>query len=177
MLWFAQRNNYDLAYLTTFPKHEFLVDLLLYYGFENTSRLDNGELVLEKPIVLGRLPCVPTGDVFEFDRMHYPRFYDGGDIRKFCVPIRADYHRRLFPEIAFGRELPLFPKDEFGPILAHGQERTPGNTIRKVYLCRAKTTRIRPGDLLFFYLSKHGEYAAAQSITTVGVVEQVTNIA
>ena len=79
--------------------------------------------------------------------------------------------------IAFGRELPLFPKDEFGPILAHGQERTPGNTIRKVYLCRAKTTRIRPGDLLFFYLSKHGEYAAAQSITTVGVVEQVTNIA
>src|ERR1700730_15408199 len=94
-------------------------------------------------------------------------------VRKFCVPIQPDYHRRLFPEIAFGRDLPLFPKEEFGLILAHGQERTPGNTIRKVYLCRAKTTRIRPGDLLLFYMSKDDRYAASQSITTVGVVEQV----
>jgi hypothetical protein len=37
----------------------------------------------------------------------------------------SDYHRRLFPEIAFGRDLPLFPKEKFGLILAHGQERTP----------------------------------------------------
>ena len=96
---------------------------------------------------------------------------------EFCVPIQPDYHRRLFPEIAVGRELPLFPKAEFGLILAHGQERTPGNTIRKVYLCRAKITRLRPGDVLFFYMSKDDRYAASQSITTVGIVEQVTNVA
>ena len=29
--------------------------------------------------------------------------------------------------------------------------RTPGNTIRKVYLCRAKIARLRPGDLALFY--------------------------
>jgi hypothetical protein len=63
-----------------------------------------------------------------------------------------------------------------GLILAHGQERTPGNTIRKVYLCRAKTTRLRPGDLLLFYMSKDDRYAASQSITTVGVVEQVIDV-
>ena len=48
-----------------------------------------------------------------------------------------------------------------------GQERTPGNTIRKVYLCRAKITRLRPGDVLFFYVSKDERYEASQSITTI----------
>ena len=61
-------------------------------------------------------------------------------------------------------------------MLAHGQARTSGNTIRKVYLCRANTTLLRPGDLLFFYMSKDERFAASQSITTVGVVEQVINV-
>jgi len=107
-------------------------------------------------------------------RHHYPRFYDGPLAQKFIVPIRPDYHRRLFPEIAFGTELPLFPNEKFGPSLARGQDRTPGNTIRKVYLCRAQTKQMKPGDLLFFYMSKDAQYAGSQSITTVGIIEQVT---
>jgi hypothetical protein len=175
VLWFVQRNSYDLAYVTAFPKHAFLIDLLSYYGFRETMRTASGELVFEKPIITDSLPLV-TGNVFDFDRAHYPRFHDGHAVRKFCVPIRPDYHRRLFPEIAFEADLPLFPKDTFGPMLPHGQERTPGNTIRKVYLCRAKTTRLRPGDLLFFYMSKDDSYAASQSVTTVGIVEQVIDV-
>ena len=175
VLWFVQRNSYDLTYVTAYPKHAFLIDMLAYYGFRETMKMDSGEIVLEKPIATGAFPGA-TGSVFDFDRAHYPRFYDGHVVRKFCVPIQPDYHRRLFPEIAFGRDLPLFPKEEFGLILAHGQERTPGNTIRKVYLCRAKTTRLRPGDLLLFYMSKDDRYAASQSITTVGVVEQVIDV-
>src|SRR5262249_48328811 len=108
-----------------------------------------------------------------FDREHYPRFCDGPVVRKFCVPIRPDFHRRLFPEIAFGSELPLFPAEKFGPMLATGEERIPGNTIRKVYLCRAKTTHLRPGDLLFFYMSRDEQYAGSQSITTLGIFKQV----
>ena len=61
-------------------------------------------------------------------------------------------------------------------MLAHGSVRTPGNTIRKVYLCRAKITGLRPGDLVFFHMSKDEAYVASQSITTVGVVEQVANV-
>jgi hypothetical protein len=175
VLWFCQRNSYDLTYITAYRKHAFLIDLLSYFGFQETRQMPNGEIMLEKTITKGPLPPV-TGDVFAFDRVHYPRFYDAHAVRKFCVPIQPDYHRRLFPEIAFGRELPLFPTDTFGPILAHGQERTPGNTIRKVYLCRAKIKRLRPGDLLFFYMSKDARYAASQSITTVGIVEQVIDV-
>jgi GNAT superfamily N-acetyltransferase len=175
VLWFGQRNNYDLIYLTAFPKHAFLIDLLSYYGFRLTEKMASGEVKLEKMILTGVLPLL-TEDAFEFDREHYPRFHDGTAVGKFCVPIRPDYHTRLFPEIAFGSELPLFPTETFGPILPRGQERTPGNTIRKVYLCRAKTTRIRPGDLLFFYMSKDDSYAASQSITTVGIAEQIIDV-
>jgi hypothetical protein len=131
--------------------------------------------VLEKTFVHGPLPAV-SSDVLGFDKGHYPRFFDGLGVRKFCVPIQPDYHRQLFPEIAFGAELPLFPSSTFSPMLAHGSVRTPGNTIRKVYLCRAKITRLRSGDLVFFYMSKDEAYAASQSITTVGVVEQVADV-
>ena len=162
-------------YVTAYPKQAFLIDLLAYYGFQETMKMGNGEIMLEKPIAKGALPAI-VEDVFAYDRTHYPRFLDGQDVRKFCVPIQPDYHRRLFPEIAFGTELPLFPSERFGLILDHGQERTPGNTIRKVYLCRAQITRLRPGDLLFFYMSKDISYAASQSITTVGIVEQVIDV-
>jgi GNAT superfamily N-acetyltransferase len=172
-LWFAQHNKYDLTYLTAYPKQAFLIDLLSYYGFKCTKTRPNGELVLEKTLVTGRLPPL-VGEAFTFDREHYPRFHDGMGTRKFCVPIKPNYHRRLFPEIAFGEELPLFPDESL--VLAHGQARTPGNTIRKVYLCRSNSTLLRPGDLIFFYMSKDEKYAFSQSITTVGVVEQVTNV-
>ena len=81
-----------------------------------------------------------------------------------------------FPGHRVGSQLPLFPSSSFSPMLAHGSARTPGNTIRKVYLCRAKITRLRPGDLVLFYMSKDEAYAASQSITTVRVVEQVADV-
>jgi predicted GNAT family N-acyltransferase len=175
VLWFAQHNRYDLTYVTAFPKQAFLIDLLLAYGFKHTKTRADGELVLEKTFLNEPLPAIST-DVLSFDRKHYPRFFDGSAVRKFCVPIQPDYHRRLFPEIAFGAELPLFPSTAFSPMLAHGSARTPGNTIRKIYLCRAKITRLRPGDLVLFYMSKDESYSASQSVTTVGVIEQVGNI-
>ena len=174
ILWFAQRNNYDLVYLTIYPRHVLLIDLLKYYAFEVTRNMSGGEQLMEKPIMKETLPT-PAGNIFDFDRVFYPRFYDGPSARKFYVPIWPDYHRRLFPEIAFGRELPLFPKESFGPMLNHRRERTPGNTIRKVYLCRAKIARLQPGDVLLFYMSKDDVYAASQSITTLGIIEQLTD--
>jgi ribosomal protein S18 acetylase RimI-like enzyme len=90
ILWFAQRNAYDLVYLTVYPKHTFLIDLLSHYGFRETRRLSNGELLLEKIITNGELPVL-IGDLFEYDRVHYPRFYDGPLAQKFVVPIQPDY--------------------------------------------------------------------------------------
>lgn len=175
ILWFAQRNDYDVVYLTAFPSQTVLIELVTYYGFEITSCRPSGELVIEKPLIKGLLPACADGDFLRFARKHYPRCWSGAGVRKFCVPIRAPYHRKLFPEIAIATELPLFPKAQFGPTLLSGTvgERTPGNTIRKVYLCRAKTQALRPGDLLLFYMSKDEHFHASQSITSIGVVEQI----
>jgi hypothetical protein len=174
-LWHAQHNAYDLTYLTAFPKHAFLIELLSYYGFQETMKLRSGEIVMEKPLLKGPLPDLSQA-AFDFSRCNYPRFHDGTFVRKFCIPILPSYHRRLFPEIAFARELPLFPTGTFGPILSRGESRLPGNTIRKVYLCRAKTTQIEPGDILLFYMSKDERLSASQSITTVAIAEQVSNV-
>jgi hypothetical protein len=55
---------------------------------------------------------------------------------------------------------------------SRNQNRTPGNTIRKVYLCRAQTRSLKAGDILLFYLSQDKKMEASQCITTVGIVEQ-----
>jgi len=174
-LWYAQANSYDLMYLTAFEDQEVLITLLCEYGFEITKKNDRGELVLEKVLVRGAL-SLPTGnEVLAFDRLIYPRFWDGDNVSKFVVPIRDHYHQILFPEISYEKELPLFPVRRL--LLPHGNERTPGNTIRKVYLCRSPTTQIRPGDILLFYMSKSRVLAGSQCITTIGVAEQVTEAA
>jgi hypothetical protein len=92
------------------------------------------------------------------------------------VPIRGTYHKKLFPEISYLKPLPLFLNQPLARELAASleQELRPGNTIRKVYLCRAQVESLRPGDLLFFYLSKDSGLEESQSITTVGVVERMS---
>jgi L-amino acid N-acyltransferase YncA len=141
-LWFAQANGYDVVYVTAFADKDDLRLLLEAYGFQATGRQDNGELVLEKVMRKGPLDVDGQTEILAFDRASYPRFYDGERVAKYCVPIQGDYHAKLFPEISFARPLPLFsgaglPRERTAT--AH-RERTPGNTIRKVYLCRAQAS-------------------------------------
>jgi GNAT superfamily N-acetyltransferase len=173
-LWYAQRNGYDLTYVTTYPNQGTLIGLLEYYGFVHTASRADGEMIFEKPLSRARL--VPPGnaeDLFTTARKNYPRFVTDLPAKIFCVPIRGDYHQRLFPELAFAAPLPLFPHER--PLLSTRGERAPGNTIRKVYLCRAKTTVIAPGDVLLFYQSKMEVLEASQAITSIGVVERVSH--
>lgn len=174
-LWFAQSNGYDVIYVTAFADKDDLLHLLNSYGFRQTGRLENGELVIEKALRKGPLPVDEQTDVLELDRRSYPRFYDGGRVGKHCVPIQGTYHEKLFPEISFRVPLPLFsgPGMSRERTASSWQERTPGNTIRKVYLCRAQSRSLQAGDLLLFYLSKDDRLEWSQSVTTVGIVEQV----
>jgi hypothetical protein len=74
-----------------------------------------------------------------------------------------------FPELA-----KKIQEDLFGLYRATRERRTPGNTIRKVYLCRTPTNQLKPGSILLFYRSQSQGYVASQSVTSVGVVEAVT---
>ena len=162
-LWFAQKNGYDLVYLTAFEAQVSLLSLLEYYGFKNTYSKDNGELVLEKKFVSGPLVCPPQMTVIEADKLYYPRFVWGGEVRAFGIPIREEYHDTLYPDLKVAVQLDMF---------GGGALRRPGNTIRKVYLCRAQSKLGDPGSILFFYKSS-SKNLPSQSITAVGILEQV----
>lgn len=168
-IWYAQGNNYDAIYLTTFPAQTMLIDLMTRYGFEIDGTLKNGEIRLVKLMQRGPLIVKGRRDVAEV-RRDYPRFSIESPVELFVIPIRWRYFRQLFPEAATIESLPLFP--EAGS-LAAVEAGTAGNTIRKVYISRSRIRAVQPGDVLFFYLSKDKSALHSQCLTTVGVVESV----
>lgn len=168
-LWHAAMNGFDAVYVTAFEDQAVLINLLNYFGFRITYRNKRGEFVIEKSIPVavhkpkGMLPLEAT-------IINYPKFYYGDENSKFVVPIQGDYFDRLFPEKDGRRQGELFGAGELSsPRL--NQKRIPGNTIRKVYVCRANTLRIRPGDVVVFYKSQRDGDDHSQCATTVGVVE------
>lgn len=173
-LWHAQTNKFDVVYLTAFEKHAALINLIERFGFKKTYRNKQEEDVFEKTIIHSDISLPDGVDVLEFDRLIYPRFVESAEIRKFIIPIRPEYHKVLFPEIAYATPLPLFGSTRQDLLTGKGMaDRTPGNTIRKIYLCHSKNTNLRPGDIILFYQSKDEDFANSQSITTLGIVENV----
>jgi predicted GNAT family N-acyltransferase len=173
ILWFCQKNKYDLVYLTTFPNQIFLTRILEYFGFFMTYQSKTGEHVYEKTLSQARLALANGADLFELARINYPRFVARHPAETFGVPIKGEYHEMLFPEISSKDQGDLFQAS--GVANSHGTSRTPGNTIRKVYLCRAKTQALKKGSILLFYCSKCPGYDVSQCVTSVGVVESVAD--
>jgi hypothetical protein len=166
--WFAQANKYDLIYLTTYEGQVALIDLLEFYGFKNTATKPDGELIYEKNFSREKLLPVVGISNFEADRINYPRFITDPDIRTFGVPIREEYHDTLYPDL----KNPDQP-DLFDLIGLAGSPKRPGNTIRKVYLCRAQSRLGPPGSILLFYKGK-SKSPPSQGLTAVGIFEEVS---
>ncbi|MGR3440067.1 MAG: GNAT family N-acetyltransferase [Paracoccus sp. (in: a-proteobacteria)] len=169
VLWFAQKNNYDLAYLTAYPDQDALIALLEFYGFEKTgTKGSDGELVLERSFSNAQLTRVVGTSVYETDRRSYPRFVADADVRGFIIPIKENYHDVLYPDLRDARQPDMFRDAPHG-----AGPRRPGNTIRKVYLCRAPSNLGSPGSVLFFYKGKSVE-SPSQALTAVGILDDVS---
>jgi GNAT superfamily N-acetyltransferase len=166
VFWFAQANGYDLAYITTYKTQGALIDLLEYYGFNNAAKKIDGELIYEKPFTRNALSPVNGISNFELDRLNYPRFVTRPDIRAFAVPIKEGYHDTLYPDLKNPKQPDLFETLGLG-----GGPKRPGNTIRKVYLCRAQSSLGPPGSLLVFYKGK-SQSPPSQALTAVGIFEE-----
>lgn len=174
ILWFAQKNSFDLVYLTTFDTQTVLIQVLGYFGFEMTGLNGLGEQIYEKALSRDLLVPADNDDLFDLARLNYPRFAARPPATAFCVPIQSEFHDILFPELAV--KVPKAQLDLFAqPGLSEAGQaiRRPGNTIRKVYLCRASTQKLQPGSVVLFYRSRSPGYVASQCITSVGVVEAV----
>ena len=95
---------------------------------------------------------------FDITKLYYPSYYDGADVKKFIVPIRPQYHSRLFTNYK-DRQIEL--AESAGYFIVEG------NTIRKAYICNSRIKRIARGDLILFYVSER------RQLISVGVVEAV----
>jgi hypothetical protein len=145
----------DEIYLTHFTKKgDYLVDLILEFGFESCGKNKRGETVYLKKLY----PEEHNIDPVEMSKKFYPSFRDGTCIRKFVVPIMPMFHDRLFQDYQ-RRQMKITDYTDFNP---------QGNTIKKAYLSHSRITRIRPGDIVLFYRSRD-----QHKITSLGVVEAV----
>ncbi|WP_148291214.1 GNAT family N-acetyltransferase [Methylobacterium sp. B1] len=166
----AQQNGFDFLYLTTYPKQVALLDLIERFGFETSMENAAEEIVAVKPIRRTRLEISDRSDLADVLRKNYPRFSIQDPVSLFAIPIQWRFHRQLFPEAARLTPMPLFG-DETLDLRQAG--RKPGNTIRKVYVCRSFNKMMKAGDVVFFYQSREDAAFHSQAVTTVGVVEQV----
>ena len=98
--------------------------------------------------------------------LNYPRFVTRPGIRAFVVPIKEGYHDTLYPDLRNPAQRDLFEAAGIG-----GGPKSPGNTIRKVYLCRAQSGLGPPGSLLIFYKGK-SQNSPSQALTAVGIFEE-----
>jgi GNAT superfamily N-acetyltransferase/rRNA-processing protein FCF1 len=168
VLWFAQSNGYDLAYLTVYEKQAPLINLLEYYGFVCAGAKEDGELIYERSFSSEKLCKTDSVSVFDAGRRSYPRFFVDESVQGFGIPIKEGYHDTLYPDLWSPRQ-----QDLFGNASNAETPTRPGNTIRKVYLCRAQSRLGPPGSILFFYKGASLE-KPSQAITAIGLLEEVT---
>ena len=150
----ASAHEYDTIFVETKPENEELFAFLETFGFRDTGSLKNGtDPVFAKTL---RVPedGAPQLDDLTFHITFGPPSFRWRGVHAFIVPIQPEFHGRLFPEAE--RQLTLSPATE-----PHA------NGLRKAYLSKAPTRRIKAGDVLYFYRS------TSQEVTVVGVVEDV----
>lgn len=165
VLWWAHKNNYDFVYLSVYPKHKYLIDLLMQYGFEPIGRT-RGELYLGKTFTSGILSTSPNSEPLNYHRQYYPAFMRSEEVSKYLIPIKSEYYETLFPENVSRRQQSLFDAS------ADAQtNKIAGNTIRKVYVCHAGIKSIKKGDILLFFHLKDDNSLHSQSLITVGIAD------
>jgi len=149
---YATNNCIEHVYITMRPgKQDFLEDLCTDFGFTLLGEYkDDQVFVKEHPLQ----PPDATLPPLEYHRLFYPHIRSDRAVGKYVVPIRPEFHKVLFPDAQSQPSL-------FAPSSA-------GHAIKQAYLCHARISGIRPGDILLFYRSQD-----VQGITSIGVVESV----
>lgn len=168
VLWYVQKNRYDLAYLTTYSDQSSLRSLLEFYGFCHVEENQQGEFIYERGFGSGKLSKTLEENSFEIDRKNYPRFIVTQETNGFIIPIKEEYHDVLYPDLCQRQ----FSQLNFFQSKAY-QSNKPGNTIRKVYLCRASSNLGNPGSILFFYKSR-SDNPPSQAVTVLGILESMS---
>lgn len=159
---YGRTHNISFTYFTVKEKKQpHLVELALSFGFQRFGK--NGcDRVIGKYLQ-------PQGEddydlpKYSFLQKYYPSYKAGPDVSKFLVPIRPQYHERLFPDSSDFRNTILGDMPEMYT--------SESNTIRKAYICKSAISRMKPGDLLLFYRT-----ADRHSVEVLGAVIEAARL-
>ncbi len=161
--FYSVTNQFKSCWMTVFPKHKILIDLIKDFGFDEIAETDlkdkgtkETELVFQKYFTK---PGAPQIKGLDYHIKYFPFYDDSSHIKKYIIPIQERYYHILFPEKNLQMSLPIEPIEE---------DEIPGNTIKKVYLCHAPIKQLKCNDLVFFYVS-----TPVQAITSIGIIESV----
>ncbi|MBA2862886.1 hypothetical protein [Methanococcus maripaludis] len=153
-------NSIDELYLNHIihSNYDHLVNLITEYGFFNIGLNNNGENVFFKDLKPDnrQLMFCNYDDIF---KKYYPLYYDGTRVKKLVVPIKPEYHEKLFTDYNKRTSMTL---DEY-----FGDPDIKGDSIKKAYLSHTPVKNIKKGDILLFYRS--GDH---KEITSLGVLEE-----
>ena len=159
---YAINNQIYEIYLTHFTQQEdMLVNLISEYGFSKVSTKNNGEDIFLKKLTVEK-DQHENLSAFEIDKRYYPSLYDGEKVKKLIIPIRPEYHNRLFTD---SKERQSSLTEYSGEFIVEG------NTIKKAYLTHSKIKKMVQGDILLFYLSKGKKQLS--EIRSIGTIEEV----
>lgn len=148
--------GYEEAYVTIFPEHHELIELLKKYGFK-----EYGTKGKEQVLVKDFTTC--EGDLLK----DYPLIQPKGK-RKFLLSIYPGYHTPLFSDSILKNE--ERKSDELVKDVSFS------NSIHKVYICfMPKTANLRKGDLLVIYRTNDhlGPARFRSVVTSICQVEEV----
>ena len=152
-------------YLTHFTKeNDYLTYLIEEYGFKHVGNNSRDEEVYIKKINKNEIleEIEDNDDSFsEIAKKYYPYFCDNENVRKFIVPIKPEFHEKIFLKPVVQTSLESFSEEGFGE---YPSNLIPTNTIKKAYISHANAN-LKEGDLILFYETDK------KGIADVGVVE------
>jgi len=150
------KNDISEIYLTHFSKsQDRLIELISEFGFYKVAENHRGEDIFAKKLIAD-VDETTTLSPLEIAKRFYPSFYDGVLSRKFIIPIRPEYHNRLFTTF---QERQITLAEYAGDFIVEG------NTIGKAYICHSRIKKMQAGDIILFYLSEE------KRMTSIGIVE------
>lgn len=158
MFEYCINQQIQYLYLTVYERQTHLINLLNQFGFNqnifiNKQGLSEIQMIkcLNKNLITIKQNCINI----------HPFYFDNSSVSKYAIPIKPEYYNKLFKDGKL--RLPtLFDLSE------DSINEIQGNTITKAYISNSKITKLKQGDLLFFYASKKDK-----SIEPIGVLESL----
>lgn len=153
----AFKHNFDAIYVTVFPKHKALIQLLEKYGFVDSGTKESPSGI--ENVYIKDLKIVKN-DVL----LDYPKF-NTIDNNKILLSIYPEHHTKLFPDSILNNET----YNDIVMDISHT------NSIEKMYISGIDCSALKKGDNIIIYRTGDGVGPAKYRsvVTSVCTIEEV----